>query len=197
MAQSVKNLPAMQETWVWSLRWEDSLEEGMATHSSILHGQRSLGGYSLWGLKESDMTNHSHRVDGLNICFSQFWKMEIWDHAARMIEFWWETTSWLKDSHLLTVSSHDWEVISLASLLLRALTPFIRALSSWTNHLPKAPPPHLGLGLQLVKLGRCTPHTRGQGRWPREATPRPRSRTVDERTNPTSKERRLRRRRRA
>ena len=31
----VKNLPAMQETWVWSLGWEDPLEEGMATHSSI------------------------------------------------------------------------------------------------------------------------------------------------------------------
>ena len=35
MAQMVKNLPAMQETWVWSLGWEDPLEEGMATHSSI------------------------------------------------------------------------------------------------------------------------------------------------------------------
>ena len=32
----VKNLPAMQETWVRSLGWEDSLEKGMATHSSIL-----------------------------------------------------------------------------------------------------------------------------------------------------------------
>ena len=32
----VKKLPAMQETWVPSLGWEDSLEEGMATHSSIL-----------------------------------------------------------------------------------------------------------------------------------------------------------------
>ena len=32
----VKNLPAMQETWVWSLDWEDSLEEGMANLSSIL-----------------------------------------------------------------------------------------------------------------------------------------------------------------
>ena len=32
----VKNLPAMQETWVLSLGWEDPLEEGMATHSSIL-----------------------------------------------------------------------------------------------------------------------------------------------------------------
>ena len=36
MAQLVKNLPAMQETWVRSLGWEDPLEEGMATHSSIL-----------------------------------------------------------------------------------------------------------------------------------------------------------------
>ena len=34
--QTVKNLPAMQETWVQSLVWEDPLEKGMATHSSIL-----------------------------------------------------------------------------------------------------------------------------------------------------------------
>ena len=36
VAQKVKNLPRMQETWVRSLGWEDPLEEGMATHSSIL-----------------------------------------------------------------------------------------------------------------------------------------------------------------
>ena len=36
MAQMIKNLPAMQETWVRSLGWEDPLEKGMATHSSIL-----------------------------------------------------------------------------------------------------------------------------------------------------------------
>ena len=36
MAQWVKNLPAMQETWDQSLGQEDSLEEGMETHSSIL-----------------------------------------------------------------------------------------------------------------------------------------------------------------
>ena len=35
VAQTVKNLPAMQETWVRSLGWEDALEEGMATHPSI------------------------------------------------------------------------------------------------------------------------------------------------------------------
>ena len=36
VAQLVKNLPAMQETWVQSLDWEDSLERGKASHSSIL-----------------------------------------------------------------------------------------------------------------------------------------------------------------
>ena len=36
VAQMVKNLPAMQETWVQSLGQEDPLEKGMATHSSIL-----------------------------------------------------------------------------------------------------------------------------------------------------------------
>ena len=35
VAQIIKNLPAMQETWVQSLGWEDLPEEGMATHSSI------------------------------------------------------------------------------------------------------------------------------------------------------------------
>ena len=36
VAQMVKNLPAMRETWVRSLGWEDPLEEGVATHSNIL-----------------------------------------------------------------------------------------------------------------------------------------------------------------
>ena len=36
VAQRLKRLPAMQETWVRSLGWEDSLEKEMATHSSIL-----------------------------------------------------------------------------------------------------------------------------------------------------------------
>ena len=36
VAQMVKCLPTMQETWVQSLGWEDALEQGMAIHSSIL-----------------------------------------------------------------------------------------------------------------------------------------------------------------
>ena len=60
VVQMVKYLPTMWETWVQSLGREDSLEKGMATHSSILawrlHGQRSLVGYSPWSRKESDTT---------------------------------------------------------------------------------------------------------------------------------------------
>ena len=57
-----KTPPAVKETWVPSLGWDDPLEEGMATHSSLLenpHGQRNLAGpwtYSPWGCKESDTT---------------------------------------------------------------------------------------------------------------------------------------------
>ena len=50
VAQLVKNLPAVQESWVQSLGQEVPLEMGMVTHSSILpgefHGRRSLVGYS-------------------------------------------------------------------------------------------------------------------------------------------------------
>ena len=65
MAQQVENLPAMQEAqemWVWSLGWEDPLEEEIVTHSCILPGksyeQGSLVGYSPRGHKESDTTEH-------------------------------------------------------------------------------------------------------------------------------------------
>ena len=54
VAQMVKHLPTMWETWVRSLGGEDPLEEGMAIHSCTLawriHGQGSLVGYSPWGL---------------------------------------------------------------------------------------------------------------------------------------------------
>ena len=60
VAQRVKHLPARQDMQVLSPGLKDSLEKGMATHSSIFaeefHGQRSLVGYSPWGHKESDTT---------------------------------------------------------------------------------------------------------------------------------------------
>jgi len=48
MAQTVKNLPTMQENWVRSLGWEDPLEEGMATHSSILACRIPMGRGGWW-----------------------------------------------------------------------------------------------------------------------------------------------------
>ena len=58
MAQTVKNLPAVRETWVRSLAWEDPLEKEMTTHSSILPWRipwtEEPGGYSPWGHKELD-----------------------------------------------------------------------------------------------------------------------------------------------
>ena len=61
VAQTVKNPPAMWETWVLSLGCKDPLEKEMATHSNILAWRipwtEELGGlYSPWGHKESDMT---------------------------------------------------------------------------------------------------------------------------------------------
>ena len=48
VVQMVKKLPAMGETWVQSLGWEDTLEEGMATHSSILAWRISMD-RGAWG----------------------------------------------------------------------------------------------------------------------------------------------------
>ena len=69
MAQQVKNPPAVQkrrETWVWSLSWDDLLEEEkwQATPVFLLeksHGQRNLEGYSLWGHRVGyDWTTDAH-----------------------------------------------------------------------------------------------------------------------------------------
>ena len=60
MAQLGRNLPAMQETWVQSLGWEDSLEKEMATHSSTLAWRISWteepGRLQSMDSKESDTT---------------------------------------------------------------------------------------------------------------------------------------------
>ena len=60
VAQTVDNLPGMQETQVGSLGQEDPLEKEMATTTIFLpgksHGQRSLVSYSPWGRKELDTT---------------------------------------------------------------------------------------------------------------------------------------------
>ena len=66
MAQTVKNLPAMQETWVQSLGWEDLLEKGTATHSSIpawkIPWTEEPGRF--WGRTELDTIEYARTVQG-------------------------------------------------------------------------------------------------------------------------------------
>ena len=66
VVQRLKLLPAMWETWVQSLGWEDPLEKKMATHSSILAWRipwtEELGGLQSTGRKESDTTERLHFI---------------------------------------------------------------------------------------------------------------------------------------
>ena len=61
VVQMVKSLPTVQETWVWSLSWEDPLEKGMATLSSFpawrIPWTEEPGGLQIHGVAESDMTD--------------------------------------------------------------------------------------------------------------------------------------------
>ena len=75
VAQLVKNLPAMQETRVLSLGWEVHWRRKWQPTPVLLpgefHAQRSRAGFSLWGHKESDMTEklpltHSESLDSVN-----------------------------------------------------------------------------------------------------------------------------------
>ena len=67
MAQTVKHLSTMRETWVQSLGREDPLEKEMATHPVLLpgesYGRRSLVSYSPQGCKESDTTEQLYIIE--------------------------------------------------------------------------------------------------------------------------------------
>ena len=77
VVQRLKNLPAIRETWVRSMGWEDSVEKEVATHSSILpgesHGWRSLVGYSPQCHKESDTTERLY----FHFHFSLYFQMHF------------------------------------------------------------------------------------------------------------------------
>ena len=66
----VKNFPAMQETWLRSLGWEDPLKKEMATHSSIpvwrIPRTEEPGELSLWSCKELDMTERLIHTEGID-----------------------------------------------------------------------------------------------------------------------------------
>ena len=64
VAQTVKNPPAMRETWIRSLGWEDPLEEGMATHSSILAWRIPMD-RGTWGAIVHGVTKSRTRLNNL------------------------------------------------------------------------------------------------------------------------------------
>ena len=87
VTQIVKNLSAMQETWVWSTGWEDPLEKRMTTVvlPGELHGPRSRVGYNPWGHKESDTTGWLwERERGLGV--------GLLDHTVILLLAFWGTS---------------------------------------------------------------------------------------------------------
>ena len=109
VTQTVNKQPAIQETWVWSLGWEDSLEEGMATHSSLLAWRipmdRGAGGLQLMesqGVRHDWATKHTWLISVIKIT-SYYWIPELnkiiylilalQDHHT-------STRSWLPEHHI-------------------------------------------------------------------------------------------------
>ena len=76
----MKTPPAMQETQVQSLGWEDSLEKEMATYSSVLAWKlqwiEEPGGYSLWRQKELPMTERL--TLSLFLLSDRCWQFDLW-----------------------------------------------------------------------------------------------------------------------
>ena len=132
VAQMVKNLPTMQETWVWSLGSGDPLEEGMATHSSILTwripmdtgacGLQSLGSQTVgqdWVAKHST---------ALYSCPENFMDRGAWQAMV----------------HRVTKSWHDWSDWARSSLSWSAQPrPTRRPGPAWWAPSAQYPPAHL------------------------------------------------------
>ena len=91
VAQLVKNPPAMQETWVQSLGWEDTLEKGKATHS-VFWPREFHGPYSPWGCKESDTTEWLS-LHFMVVLFLDFWKTPcVFHKGGTSVHFCWQCT---------------------------------------------------------------------------------------------------------
>ena len=79
MAQVVKNLPEMWETWVWSLDWEDPVEKGKTTNSSILAWRIPRTVYSVG----SQRVRHDWAGDGVGDAQGSWW----WTRKTAMLQF--------------------------------------------------------------------------------------------------------------
>ena len=91
VAETVKRLSTMWETWVWSLGWEDSLEKEMATHSSTLALKipwtEELGQATIHGVAKVDskvVSNHESKFGGGNV---KIWGNDVPYFLRRMLFF--------------------------------------------------------------------------------------------------------------
>ena len=96
VAQTVKNLHAVRETWVWSLGQEDPLEKGMATYSNFLAWrspwtEEPWWAYNSWGHKELDMTEWLSTHGAWAHTYSLAVTIETWRQQGDLDDFLMET----------------------------------------------------------------------------------------------------------
>ena len=82
MAQRLKRLPALQETWVRSLGQEDPLEKEMATHSSILALENPTDGGALWATVHG-VAKSQTRLSDFTFTFRKWWTLTGPGHMVR------------------------------------------------------------------------------------------------------------------
>ena len=92
VAQMVKHLPTMWETWVRSLVWEDPLEKEMAIHSSTLAWKTPCteehGSLQSMDCKESDTTERLHFLSSFQLCLLTFLVAQLVRNPPEMQETW-------------------------------------------------------------------------------------------------------------
>ena len=118
VVQLVKNPPAMQETWVWSLGWEGPLEEGMATHSSILAWRipwtEEPGGLQSMG---------SHRVRHCEWLSLSLWYIRLHTHIH---------TLWFENVHIKLITAYTIILLCYFNVL-HGFVRFVQTSRDWTK----------------------------------------------------------------
>ena len=122
VAYTVKNLPTIQETWVWFLGQENPLKKGMATHSSILAWKNPMdrGAWQAngpWGHKESDTTEQQNTTNNLASCLREGLFFASWDLHGCSVGSHWETLQeWScqrrRASKNGAINGADWQMLS-------------------------------------------------------------------------------------
>ena len=131
VAQLVKNPPAMWKTWIRSLSWEDSLEKGKATHSSILAWSIPWTVWSM-GRKELDMTE---RLSLAIIYLSYLLLLNLFIFTFGCATLGITLVAVSKSSSLVALHRHLCHVV--ASLVVEHRLSRLRGFSSWDSRAPE------------------------------------------------------------